>query len=140
VIPQHSDFPDAHGARCFCGRRARWHVEAGVQGCGNFCGIHARVIQRRSLWSAVFNDPLIMKENRMDLTPEKKRALGALADQLAEELAERYGRARVPSPEYSAADLARGGWSVRVVGMSDDIEREAVRVWLDGERAAETLR
>lgn len=51
-----------HASVCHCGRRARWHVDCAIFGCGNFCGIHARAIQRRSLWTAVFGDPIIIKE------------------------------------------------------------------------------
>lgn len=60
------DNPDGHGDRCHCGRRARWHVDCQVHGCANLCGIHARAIQRRSLYSAVFNPPNIIepKETR----------------------------------------------------------------------------
>ena len=34
-----------HGANCFCGRPARWHVSYG-SGCGNVCGIHKRSCER----------------------------------------------------------------------------------------------
>jgi hypothetical protein len=35
-----------HGERCYCGKPATRHVYYGT-GCGNVCGIHARVILRR---------------------------------------------------------------------------------------------
>jgi hypothetical protein len=54
--------PATHGDRCFCGRTARWHVDCAIHGCANLCGIHARAIQRRSLWSAVFSPPIHPKE------------------------------------------------------------------------------
>jgi hypothetical protein len=38
--------PDGHKTRCYCGRKATRHVSYG-SGCGNVCGIHARVIARR---------------------------------------------------------------------------------------------
>lgn len=38
--------PDDHTDRCYCGRRATVHVAYG-SGCGNVCGIHANVIERR---------------------------------------------------------------------------------------------
>lgn len=59
--------PKIHGDRCArpgCGRRARWHVDCAIWGCANLCGIHARVIQRRSLYSAVFGDPIIIKRKK----------------------------------------------------------------------------
>ena len=30
-----------HGPRCWCGKRARWHVMYG-SGCGHVCGEHKR--------------------------------------------------------------------------------------------------
>lgn len=54
--------PSTHGADCFCGRRARWHVSCWAFGCANLCGIHARAAQRRSLWSAIFSDPIVVDE------------------------------------------------------------------------------
>jgi hypothetical protein len=54
--------PATHGRECFCGRRARWHVDCAVWGCANLCGIHARAAQRRSLYSAVFGRPIITNE------------------------------------------------------------------------------
>lgn len=37
---------DSHKDTCYCGRKAVKHVSYG-SGCGNVCGIHARVIARR---------------------------------------------------------------------------------------------
>jgi hypothetical protein len=131
-----------HGARCFCGRRARWHVDGGVQGCANLCGIHARVVQRRSLWSAVFSAPIISTTGvaMPHLDQRKKDQLAAIADRVAEDLANEYGRARVSAPVYSAGDLERGGWSVKIVGLADDVERRAVRCFLDGTHEASPIR
>jgi hypothetical protein len=46
----HADAPAdglaQHGERCYCGKPATRHVYYGT-GCGNVCGIHARVILRR---------------------------------------------------------------------------------------------
>lgn len=62
--------PDQHRRECFCGRAARWHVDAGEPGgCANLCGIHARAVQRRSLWSAVFGPPIVIEN-----TPTKGAA------------------------------------------------------------------
>lgn len=52
--------PDRHGETCWCGRRARWHVDCAIHGCANLCGIHARTIQRKSMFSAVFGSPIIV--------------------------------------------------------------------------------
>lgn len=35
-----------HDDVCYCGRPAKWHIVFGT-GCGNVCGIHRRVIERR---------------------------------------------------------------------------------------------
>lgn len=129
--------PATHTDRCFCGRPARWHVDGGVQGCANLCGIHARVVQRRSLWSAVFSDPIIIRKEteNMDLTIAKRAALEAHADRVAETLSLEFGGARVGRPEYTSADLRHGGWSILVVGVMGDFDRRQVRVYADGTTA-----
>lgn len=134
---------ETHRAVCFCGRRVRWHVDAGeVLGCANLCGIHARALQRRSLWSAVFSSPIIHpKESLMDLTPAKRAALQLQASRVADDLANEYGRSRVGVPEYSSADLRRDGWSILVEGMAGERVCRQVRVYLNGTHAivAETV-
>ncbi len=45
----------SHGDHCYCGRPARWHITYG-SGCGNVCGIHRRVIERRK--AGVTSTPL----------------------------------------------------------------------------------
>lgn len=59
-MTQHRHEPSNHGARCYCGRRARWHVDCWVVGCANLCGIHARVVQRQSLYTAIFGPPIVV--------------------------------------------------------------------------------
>lgn len=68
----------------------------------------------------------------VQLDPAARDQLETLADEIANVMALQYGRARVSNPHYSAADLGHGGWSVLVVGMTDDVERQPVRVFVDG--------
>jgi hypothetical protein len=59
--------PASHSDRCAhtgCRWKARWHIDCGRGRCGNYCGTHTRVLQRRSLWSAVCSTPIIRRRVR----------------------------------------------------------------------------
>lgn len=53
----------------------------------------------------------------------------AQADHVADELADKWGRARVGAPEYDGAT-----WSCVVRGLCDDAEMRGFRVWPSGAR------
>jgi hypothetical protein len=72
----------------------------------------------------------------MRLTDRSKAVLLAHAERVADDLIAEYGRARIGGVMYSAADLSHGGFSVVVTGMTDDVERRQVTVYLDGTCAA----
>lgn len=68
----------------------------------------------------------------MDLTEERRAALAKIAADTAEVMALEFGRVCVGRPRYSARNLPRGGWSVLIIGLTDDVERDAVEVFADG--------
>lgn len=49
--------PEDHTGKCHCGRTATVHVSYG-SGCGNVCGIHLRVIERRK--GSVTRGPVVV--------------------------------------------------------------------------------
>lgn len=64
---------------------------------------------------------------------DAKSRLLALADGVANLVSGVYGRSRVGSPTYSAADHRHGSWSCVVQGMTDDVEvGPRIVVFIDG--------
>lgn len=55
--------PAITGRGRVCGRGVKHHVDAGLAGCGNYCGIHARAMYR-SAWGTVILDAPIVAGRR----------------------------------------------------------------------------